>query len=146
MPLLNNSSFDPNSSSMYFFQGISCLSLCGLNLPFLFFGYLLTSVYAGLYHHLSLALPLRLYRVTGQLTTIPVISKTIENYVQARSMGADVWHQTSVVTVKHKVTYSGIKFHLEVTYKRRFGYGTVVHLCVAKNCHHTLADRHSGVA
>lgn len=62
-------------------------------------------------------------KVRGILATFPDIGKTIEEYVQERSIGADAWRRTGVLTfdgnrtVKEKVTYSRIKNHLEKTYK-----------------------------
>lgn len=65
--------------------------------------------------------------VTGILADIGQI---IEQYVQERSVAADAWQRTGVLTfdgistVKQSVTYSRIKSHLEDMYKRKFGYGT----------------------
>lgn len=62
------------------------------------------------------------------------------------------WRRTGVLTfdgnstVKQKVTYSRIKSHLEETYKRKFGYGTVVQLCIARNQRCSSAVRYRGVA
>lgn len=55
------------------------------------------------------------------------IGKTIEDYVQERSVGANAWRRTGVLTfdgnkaVQEKVTYSRIQKHLETVYKRKFG-------------------------
>ena len=78
-------------------------------------------------------------KISGIVDKYPDIGKEIETYVQARSIGADAWRRTGVLTfdgnntVKEKVTYSGIKKHLEHVYKRKFAYRTVVQLCVARN-------------
>ena len=48
--------------------------------------------------------------------------------------------------MKKKVTYSRIKEHLEEVYKRKFSYGTVVQLCVARNRRRQSAKRYKGVA
>lgn len=48
--------------------------------------------------------------------------------------------------VKQKVTFDRIRKHLEATYKRKFGYGTVVQLCVARNLRRKSAKRYKGVA
>ena len=78
-------------------------------------------------------------RVTGILAAYPDIGKCIEDFVEERSVGADAWRRTGVLTsdgnssVKEKVTYSRIKVYLEEVYKRKFSYGTIVQLCVARN-------------
>jgi len=45
-----------------------------------------------------------------------------------------------------KVTFSRIKEHLEITYKRKFSYGTVIELCVARNQRSRSAKRYRGIA
>ena len=73
------------------------------------------------------------------LRECPDIGKTIESYVRSTGAGADSWRRTGLITfdgnrkLKKKATFAGIKDHLEKVYKRKFGYGTVVQLCVAKN-------------
>ena len=82
---------------------------------------------------------MRSKKVVGILADYPDIGKEIEDFVSARSVGADAWRRTGVLTfdgnkqVKQKVTYSRIKEHLEQLHKRKFSYGTVVQLCVARN-------------
>ena len=91
-------------------------------------------------------------RVSHILSKFPLIGKTIEEFVQDRSVGADAWRRTGVLTfdgnksVKEKVTYSRIKEHLEQVYKQKFSYGTVVQLCVARNRRRLSAKRYRGVA
>ena len=91
-------------------------------------------------------------KVRGILAQYPDIRKEIERYVEERSVGADAWRRTGVLTfdgnssVKKKVTYSRIKEHLEEVYKRKFSYGTVVQLCVARNCRRQSAKHYKGVA
>ena len=54
-------------------------------------------------------------------------------------VGADTWRRTGILTfegnrtVEQKATFSRIKEHLEQVYQRKFGYGAVVQLCVARN-------------
>ena len=90
--------------------------------------------------------------VRGILKDHPNIGKVIEQYVQDRNVGADAWRQTGVLTfdgntkVKQKVTYKHIKEHLEYVYHRKFSYGTVVQLCVARNWRRKSASRYKGVA
>ena len=85
--------------------------------------------------------------VSGILKTCPNIGKEIEQYVQDRSIGADAWRRTGVLTfdgnkqVREKVTFDRIRKHLEATYN-----GTVVQLCVAQNLRRRSAKRYKGVA
>ena len=75
----------------------------------------------------------------GILKDYPNIGTDIEDYMKERSVGAEAWRRTGVLTfdgnkqVKEKVTYSNIRLHLEELYQRKFSYGTVVQLCVARN-------------
>ena len=91
-------------------------------------------------------------RVRGILAVYPDIGQCIENFVQERSVGADAWRRTGVLTfdgnsaVKEKVTYSRIQEHLQNIYKRKFAYGTVVQLCIARNKRRISASRYKGVA
>lgn len=77
--------------------------------------------------------------VSKILKECPDIGQTIENYVKSAGAGADSWRRTGVLTfdgnrkVQKKPTFSRIKEHLEMVYNRKFGYGTVVELCVARN-------------
>ena len=63
----------------------------------------------------------------------------IEDYVQERNVGADVWRRTGVLTfdgntkMKQKVTFNRIKKHLDLVYNRLFSYETIVQLCAARN-------------
>ena len=91
-------------------------------------------------------------KVRGILKDYPNIGTDIEDYVKERSVGADAWRRTGVLTfdgnkqVKEKVTYSNIRLHLEELYQRKFSYGTVVQLCVARNKRRRSAARYKGVA
>ena len=91
-------------------------------------------------------------RVKTIITTYPNIGKEIESFVESRSVGADAWRRTGVFTfdgnkpIKDKVTFSKIKDHLEEKYKRKFAYGTIVELCVARNRRRKSAKRYKGVA
>lgn len=92
-------------------------------------------------------------KVYGIMKDYPEIGKEIETFVTNRSVGADAWRRTGVLTfdgnqraVKEKVTYESIRQHLEETYKRRFAYGTVVQLCVARNRRRRSASNYKGVA
>ena len=50
------------------------------------------------------------------------------------------------VKKKQKVTYEKIRKHLESIYGRKFSYGTVVQLCIARNRRHRSSSRYKGVA
>ncbi len=94
----------------------------------------------------------RTKKVSGILADYPDIGKRIEEFVSERSVGADAWRRTGVLTfdgnkaVKQKVTYARIKEHLETIYNRKFAYGTVVQLCIARNRRRRSAARYKGVA
>lgn len=66
--------------------------------------------------------------------------------------GADAWRRTGVVTfdgnkkVQKKATFRRIKEFLENKYNRRFAYGTVVQLYVARNKRRRSAMHYQGVA
>ena len=90
---------------------------------------------------------------TGRiLKECPDIGKTIETFVQERNIGADMWRRTGVLTfdgntrLKQKATYEGIRQHLEAVYHRKFGYGSVVQLCIPKNSRRISAKRYQGLA
>ena len=91
------------------------------------------------------------HRVSGILTECPGIGSVIEKYVEDRNIGADAWRRTGVLTfdgntqVQKKVTFEHIR-HLESYYKRKFSYGTVVQLCIARNKRRKSAARYRGVA
>ena len=91
-------------------------------------------------------------KVSKILRDFPDIGKEIEQYVEQRSVGADAWRRTGVLTfdgnkrVAEKVTYQRIKEHLESVYKRKFAYGTVVQLCIARNRRRCSSKRYKGVA
>ena len=82
----------------------------------------------------------------------PDIEKTIEEFVRKRGVGADSWRRTGVLTfdgnrrVGKKVTFRRIQEHLEAKYKRKFGYGTVVQLCIPRNKRRKSAARYKSLA
>ena len=90
--------------------------------------------------------------VSKILKECPDIGQTIENYVKSAGAGADSWRRTGVLTfdgnrkVQKKPTFSRIKEHLEMVYNRKFGYGTVVELCVARNKRRKSSTRYRGLA
>ena len=90
--------------------------------------------------------------VSKILKECPDIGQTIENYVTSAGAGADSWRRTGVLTfdgnrkVQKKPTFSRIKEHLEMVYNRKFGYGTVVELCVARNKRRKSSTRYRGLA
>lgn len=90
--------------------------------------------------------------VSKILKECPDIGQTIENYVKSAGAGADSWRRTGVFTfdgnrkVQKKPTFSRIKEHLEMVYNRKFGYGTVVELCVARNKRRKSSTRYRGLA
>lgn len=90
--------------------------------------------------------------VKGIVMQFPNIGKVIEAFVKQRNVGADAWRRTGVLTfdgncrVKEKVTFRKIQHHLQEVYHRKFAYGTVVQLCVARNRRRRSAMRYKGVA
>ena len=82
----------------------------------------------------------------------PDIGETIESFVQNNNVGAEAWRRTGVLTLdgnvkkRQKVTYERIRKHLESVYERKFSYGTVVQLCIARNRRHRSSSRYKGVA
>ena len=86
-------------------------------------------------------------RTSKILETCPDIGEQIETYVQEHNVGADAWRRTGVLTfdrnikLKEKVTYEGIRRHLQQVYQKHFSYGTVVELCVARNKRRRSAKR-----
>ena len=89
-------------------------------------------------------------KVRGILAKFPQIGKDIEHFVEERSIGADAWRRTGVLTfdgnkeVKEKFTYSRIRKYLEQLYNRNISYGTIVQLCVARNRRRRSAARYKG--
>ena len=91
-------------------------------------------------------------KLKGILHDHPNIGKVMEEFVEQRSIGADAWRRTGVLTfdgnksVQEKVTYRRIQEHLQAVFKRKFAYGTVVELCIARNRRRRSAHRYKGVA
>ena len=91
-------------------------------------------------------------RTSNILANCPHIGERIEEYVQEHSVGADAWRRTGVLTfdgnvkLKEKVTYEGIRQHLQNVHHRHFSYGTIVELCVARNKRRRSAQRYHGIA
>ena len=91
-------------------------------------------------------------RVSRNLQKYPDIGTDIEECVRENRVGADSWRRTGVLTFTGnarrgpKVTYNGIKSHLEKKYGTRFGYGTIVQLCCARNKRRLSAKRYFGAA
>ena len=84
----------------------------------------------------------------------PNIGEDIETFVKERKVGADAWRRTGVLTFTYsktslvsgqKVTYGRIKKFLEEKYRTKFGHGTIVQLCVARNHRKLSAKRYKGV-
>ena len=94
----------------------------------------------------------RSQKVSKIISDCDNIGKVIEEFVEERNIGADAWRRTGVLTfdgntkVKEKVTYKRIQQHLEQVYKRKFGYGTVVQLCIARNKRRLSSKRYKGLA
>ena len=82
------------------------------------------------------------------LRKCPDIGKTIESYVRGAGVVADSCQRTGLLPfngnnkIKKKATFAGIKEHLKKVYKRKFGYGSAVQLCVARNKRRRLAKRY----
>ena len=74
------------------------------------------------------------------------------NHLLKTNVGADSWRRTGVLTfdgntkLAQKVTYERIRAHLKKHYNRKFSYGSVVELCVARNKRRRSAVRYRGVA
>ena len=91
-------------------------------------------------------------RIKGILHDYPNIGKVMEEFVEQRSVGADAWRRTGVLTfdgnkdMKQKVTFKRIQEHLQQVYNRKFSYGTVVQLCIPRNKKRRSASRYKGVA
>lgn len=85
-------------------------------------------------------------------TKFPNMGKDIEEFVRSRKVGADAWRRSGVLTFDGnsrngpKVTYKRIQQLLEKKYHCKFGYGTIVQMCVARNKHRLSARRYKGVA
>ena len=94
----------------------------------------------------------RSQKVSKKISDCENIGKVIEEFVEERNIDADAWRRTGVLTfdgntkVKEKVTYKRIQQHLEQVYKRKFGYGTVVQLCIARNKRRLSSKRYKGLA
>lgn len=91
-------------------------------------------------------------KVNKILTECPDIGTEMEKYVTSHNIGADAWRRTGVLTfdgntkLKSKVTYEGIRQHLQQLYKRKFSYGSIVQLCVSRNKRRSSSSRYKGVA
>ena len=90
-------------------------------------------------------------RTSTIVSMFPDIGTVIEDFVKENNVGADRWRRTGTLTfygntnVGKKVTFKRIKEHLEEVYGRRFAYGTVVELCVARNRRRRSAARYRGL-
>ena len=93
-----------------------------------------------------------LKRHDSTVAKYPDIGETIESFVQNNNVGAEAWRRTGVLTFdgnmkkRQKVTYERIRKHLESVYERKFFYGKVVQLCIARNRRHRSSSRYKGVA
>lgn len=91
-------------------------------------------------------------RVSKTLLKYPQIGEDIEAYARENRIGADSWRRTGVLSFTGnvrrgpKITYNRIKAHLEKKYGAKFGYGTIVQLCCAKNKRKLSAKRYFGAA
>ena len=85
------------------------------------------------------------------LRECPDIGETIESFVRDAGVGAESWRRAGLLTfdenrkLKKKTTFAGIKEHLQKVHKRKFGYATVVQLCVARNKRQQSAKRYKAV-
>jgi hypothetical protein len=67
------------------------------------------------------------------------MGKEIEKFVQESGVGADAWRRTGVLTfdgnrkVNKKVTFNRVKEYIEAKYGKKYSYGSIVQLCVARN-------------
>ncbi len=90
--------------------------------------------------------------VSNILRDCPDIGEQIETFVKDCNVGADSWRRTGVLTfdgntkLTQKVTYERIRAHLKKHYNRKFSYGSIVELCVARNKRRRSAARYRGVA
>ena len=88
------------------------------------------------------------HHVKQILRDCPNIGDVMEKFVEECNIGADSWRRTGVLTfdgntrVKQKVTYERIRQHLMSVFKRKFSYGSVVQLCVARNLRRKSAQQY----
>ncbi len=86
------------------------------------------------------------------LKECPNIGKEIEKFVQESGVGADAWRRTGVLTfdgnrkVNKKVTFNRIKEYIEAKYGKKYSYGSIVQLCVARNARRRNSKNYKGVA
>ena len=77
--------------------------------------------------------------VSKTLRKFPNIGKDIEEFAKDCRIGADSWRRTGVLTFSGntkkgpKLTFNRIKEHLEKKHNHKFGYGTIVQLCMVHN-------------
>ena len=90
------------------------------------------------------------YRISKELAEQNFLSRRVSRKV--RGIIADAWRRTGVLTfdgntkVNCKVTYERIRQHIMKVYNRKFSYGTVVQLCIARNKRRLSAKRCKGLA
>lgn len=76
----------------------------------------------------------------------------MEEFVESKKVGADAWRRTGLLTFDgdrkrgKKVTYKGIKEHLEKKYETKIGYGSIVQLCAVRNKRLMSSKRYRGEA
>jgi hypothetical protein len=86
------------------------------------------------------------------LKECPNIGKEIEKFVQESGVGADAWRRTGVLTfdgnrkVNKKVTFNRVKEYIEAKYGKKYSYGSIVQLCVARNARRRNSKNYKGVA
>ncbi|CAB3988493.1 Chromatin modification-related YNG2 [Paramuricea clavata] len=90
--------------------------------------------------------------VSKTLTKYPNIGKDIEEFAKDCRIGADSWRRTGVLTFSgntrrgQKLTFNRLKEYLEKKYNTKFGYGTIVQLCMVRNKRRLSSKRYWGAA
>lgn len=91
-------------------------------------------------------------RASKLLKKYPNIGNDIDSFVKENRVGADAWRRTGVATFDAydkkgpRVTYKRIQEHLEQKYERKFSYGAIVQLSVARNKRRKSSKRYWGAA
>ena len=82
----------------------------------------------------------------------PDIGEVMEAIAESCDVGADKWRRTGVYTFSgdpknvKRLTFKRLQQKLSDHYGRQFSYGTVVHLCVARNKKRLSSKRYEGLA
>ena len=90
--------------------------------------------------------------VSKVVNEFPNMGRDIEEFVRLHKVGDDAWRRMGVLMFDGdtktgpKATCTQIQKHLEEKYHTKFGYGTIVQLCVVRNKRRLSAKQYKGVA